>query len=620
MTLPSILIVDDEPNNFDVVEALLGDQDYILNYAASGQDAIASLDIYHPDIILLDVMMPGLDGVQVCRRIKSMEKWQAVPIIMVTAISTKEDLSYCLQTGADDFISKPLNTLELKARVGSMLRIKRQYDALQAALERQEVLEAEKVELLETRNIKLEQQVEQRTLALKETAEQMRYNALHDPLTHLANRTLMMERITAAIQRTDSEKGYRYAVLFIDLDRFKVINDSLGHLVGDRLLIIIAQQLRSYLRAQDTIARFGGDEFVILLDAVDSVETAIQITERILADCQTPMMLDGYQLFVGMSIGVVASTAHYSVASDLIRDADIAMYRAKAKGKNLYQVFDAQMHTQALRRLTLESDLRKALKGDEFEVYYQPIMDITHHRLVGFEALIRWHHPTRGFVSPGEFVPVAEETGLVAAIDRWVSRTACQQLAAWQAQFPAVQSLKVSINLSAQDLQNPSLLQDIDILLKTSGLAGHSITLEITESMLIEDVSKTIDLLTQLKSRNLQISIDDFGTGYSSLNYLHRLPADNLKIDRTFVSQMRDDHRNHQVVNTIITLGKQLGMAVVAEGVETPEQLDNLRQLGCQFAQGYLFARPMPAHEIEASYLVNQPRRPAVSLSSVVNR
>jgi PleD family two-component response regulator len=232
MTLPSILIVDDEPNNFDVVEALLGDHNYELNYAASGEDAIASLDVYHPDLILLDVMMPGLDGVQVCQQIKAMEQWQAVPIIMVTAVSTKEDLSYCLKTGADDFISKPINALELRARVGSMLRIKRQYDALQAALKRQEALEAEKIELLQSRNSQLEEKIEHRTLALKQTAEQMQYNALHDPLTHLANRTLMMERVTAAIERVQSGEAYRYAILFIDLDRFKVINDSLGHLVG----------------------------------------------------------------------------------------------------------------------------------------------------------------------------------------------------------------------------------------------------------------------------------------------------------------------------------------------------------------------------------------------------
>jgi diguanylate cyclase len=617
MTPPSILIVDDEPNNFDVVEALLGDQNYTLNYAASGKDAIASLDIYHPDIILLDVMMPELDGVQVCQRIKSMEKWQAVPIIMVTAISTKENLSYCLQTGADDFISKPLNALELRARVGSMLRIKRQYDELQTALKQQEILEAEKVELLSNRNLKLEQQVEQRTLALRETAEQMRYNALHDPLTNLANRTLMMERMTAAIDRTQRGEPYHYAVLFIDLDRFKVINDSLGHLVGDRLLIIIAQQLQSYLGNNDIIARFGGDEFVILLESINDPNTPIHITERILEDCQTPLILDGYQLFIGMSIGVVVDVTHYVDASDLIRDADIAMYRAKARGKNLYQVFNAKMHTQALRRLTLESDLRKALEGEEFEVYYQPIMDITHNRLVGFEALIRWHHPVRGFISPGEFVPVAEETGLVADIDQWVSFTACRQLALWQRKYPKYQTLKINLNLSAQDLQKPHLLQDIDNLIGITGLAGQSITLEITESMLIEDVNKTIDLLTQLKCRNLQISIDDFGTGYSSLNYLHRLPADHLKIDQSFVSQMQNDHRNHQVVNTIITLGNQLDMAVVAEGVETHEQLQHLRQLGCQFAQGYLFARPMPADAIETEFLLgHSPQDQPVSFSS----
>ncbi len=295
------------------------------------------------------------------------------------------------------------------------------------------------------------------------------------------------------------------------------------------------------------------------------------------------------------------------------------MYRAKAKGKNLYQVFDAQMHTQALRRLTLESDLRKAIEREEFQVYYQPIMDVSQNQLVGFEALIRWLHPTRGFVSPSEFVPVAEETGLVAIIDQWVSHTACQQLATWQQRFPLCQTLKISLNLSAQDLQNPHLLEEIDDLVQTSGLSSQHITLEITESMLIEDVGQTIDLLTHLKSKHLQISIDDFGTGYSSLNYLHRLPADTLKIDQTFVSQMCDDRRNYQVVDTIITLGRQLGMAVVAEGVETIDQLRHLQQLGCQFAQGYWFARPMPAAEIETHFLADSPvPHPSVSVSSAL--
>jgi predicted signal transduction protein with EAL and GGDEF domain len=381
--------------------------------------------------------------------------------------------------------------------------------------------------------------------------------------------------------------------------------------------VIIAQQLKAYLRAEDTIARFGGDEFVILLDDIDNPQNAIQIAERILSDCQTPLMLDGYQLFIGMSIGVVVDTAHYTDASELIRDADIAMYRAKANGKNLYQVFDAAMHTQALRRLTLESDLRKAIEREEFQVYYQPVMDILCNQLVGFEALIRWHHPTRGFVSPGEFVPVAEETGLIAAIDQWVSHTACEQLARWQKKFPLCQNLRISINLSAQDLQNPHLLTEIDTLVRNSGLSNHHITLEITESMLIEDVSKTINLLTQLKAKNLQISIDDFGTGYSSLNYLHCLPADTLKIDRSFVSQMCEDHRNHQVVNTIITLGQQLGMAVVAEGVETPEQLQRLQQLGCQFAQGYLFARPVSAEDVETLFLMKQSLQTKMAVASL---
>ncbi len=603
MSAASILIIDDEPDNFDVIEALLATQGYELHYAAGGETAIASLHTFHPDVILLDVMMPDIDGIEVCRRIKAMPEWQAVPVIMVTALSSKDDLARCLQAGAEDFVSKPVNGVELRARLQSMLRIKQQYDQLQASLQRQAALEAEKIELLENRNSELEQKVQERTAELKAAADLVMYNALHDPLTDLPNRTLLMERIEVAIAQAKQSDGYRYAVLFLDLDRFKVINDSLGHLVGDKLLQIIAQRLAGYLRDVDVVARLGGDEFVILLDGIAGQAPVIDLVDRILNDCQTPFLLDGYELFIGISIGVVLGNRDYGQPSDLIRDADIAMYRAKAQGTNSYKVFDANMHTQALKRLTLESDLRHALEQQEFRVYYQPIIDILRDRLVGFEALVRWQHPTRGFVSPVDFVPIAEETGLIVAIDSWVFRTTCIQLADWKKRFPHRLPLKISTNLSAQDLRKPNLIEEIDQVCQEMGLVGSDIALEITESLLIEDINKTIGLLTELKERQIYLSIDDFGTGYSSLNYLHRLPADTLKIDRSFVGQMQEGNRNYQVVSTIITLSDKLGLGVVAEGVETPQQLSWLQQLNCEFGQGYLFSKPLPADEIEELFL-----------------
>jgi len=435
--------------------------------------------------------------------------------------------------------------------------------------------------------------------------QKLRYEALHDGLTGLPNRSLLTERLELAINRSRRLDTYHYSVLFFDLDRFKVINDSLGHLVGDQLLTLVAHKLKNHIRDIDLVARLGGDEFVILLEDVIGAEKAIQVTERILEDLQAPLLINDSEVVIGTSVGIVLGTKDYQKASDIIRDADIAMYRAKEAGRGSYKLFDVQMHTQAVNRLTLETDIRKALEREEFFVCYQPIIDIVGvdftfaKHLVGFEALVRWQHPTKGLVFPDEFVPMAEETGLIVAIDRWMFCTACHQLAAWKKKFPNRRPLKMSINLSARDLQQGSLLNSIDCVLEATGLAGSDITLEITESMLIDNISQTIELLKQLKEREIQISIDDFGTGYSSLNYLHRLPADNLKIDRSFVGQMQHDNRNYQVVSTIIALSNQLGLAVVAEGIETPQQLQWLKDLGCEFGQGYLFSKPLSKQMVE---------------------
>ncbi|MBG1267060.1 putative bifunctional diguanylate cyclase/phosphodiesterase [Nostoc sp. WHI] len=451
----------------------------------------------------------------------------------------------------------------------------------------------------------------------KQAQELIIHNALHDPLTGLPNRILLVERLELAISRAKRVETYRYAVLFLDLDRFKVINDSLGHLAGDQLLKIIAQKLKTHLRDVDLVARIGGDEFVIMLEDISGIEKVIQITERILTDFQTPLILNDSEVVISTSIGIVLGTKDYSEASDLLRDADIAMYRAKAQDRSSYKIFNIKMHTQAVNRLTLETDIRKAIERQEFVIYYQPIVDILSNaydeqnqgitwesqlqpiRLIGFEALARWKHPTRGFILPDEFIPIAEETGLIVQIDRWMFYTACQQLANWKTKFANHLPLKMSINLSAQDIRQVSLLEDIDQTLAKTGLEGDSIALEITESMLIENISNAIDLLTQLKARKIQITIDDFGSGYSSLNYLHRLPADNLKIDRSFVSQMQEGNRNYQVVSTIIALSNQLGLAVIAEGIETPQQLYWLQQLGCELGQGYLFSKPLSQETAE---------------------
>ncbi|VXD10476.1 bifunctional diguanylate cyclase/phosphodiesterase [Planktothrix paucivesiculata] len=433
--------------------------------------------------------------------------------------------------------------------------------------------------------------------------ERFKYEALHDTLTGLPNRNLLMERLKLGINRIHNFEGYHFALLFLDLDRFKVINDSLGHLVGDQLLIAVAHKFQSILRSTDLVTRMGGDEFVILLDEIKDIQEAIRAIENIFQALACPLIVEEREIHISTSIGIVFGTKDYIRAEDLLRDADIAMYRAKKKGKARYEIFDREMHAIAINRLHLENDLRGAIKKQQFLVYYQPIIDIFNHRLIGFEALVRWQHPTRGFISPAEFIPLAEETNLIVAIDSWMLSTACQQLATWNKKFPSCQPLKMSINLSAQDFRKVNLIEEIDTILRETGLEGNTITLEITESMLIEDINKTIDLLTKIKSRNIQISIDDFGTGYSSLNYLHRFPIDNLKIDYSFVSQMQEKNRNYQVVSSIIDLGHHLDLVIVAEGIETAQQMQWLRAMGCELGQGYLFSKPLSPQEIEIKFL-----------------
>jgi len=342
------------------------------------------------------------------------------------------------------------------------------------------------------------------------------------------------------------------------------------------------------------------DEFVILLEYISGIEEAIKIAESILKEFQIPVIANDYEIFTNVSIGIVLGTSNYTEASDLLRDADIAMYKAKGNGRNCYQVFDTKMHNQVLNRLSLETDLYKALEYNEFEVYYQPIFDLAENRVIGFESLIRWNSPVRGFVSPVEFIPIAEETGLIVRLDNWMFCTACEQLSQWKNQYPDRFPLKLSLNLSAQDLRKVSLLTDIDLLLAKTGLEGNYLTLEITESMLIDDINKTIRLLSELKKRNIQISIDDFGTGYSSLSYLQSLPLTALKIDRSFIQNIETNHTNLEITSTIIELAKRLGLKVVAEGLEQEIHGEILRSLDCDYAQGFLFSRPINAEDATA--------------------
>ncbi|MBE9098933.1 bifunctional diguanylate cyclase/phosphodiesterase [Vacuolonema iberomarrocanum] len=433
----------------------------------------------------------------------------------------------------------------------------------------------------------------------KHAEQQLIHNAFHDALTDLPNRTYLMQRLEMAIQRAREHKESQFAVLFLDLDRFKIINDSLGHLVGDELLITVAHQLKQLVRSSDLAARLGGDEFVLLLEDIQDVSLVEEIAESVLMEMRLPRHLEGRDVVLSTSIGIVIGTGDYEKASDLLRDADIAMYCAKNRGKAQYVIFDSEMHIQALKQLQLENDFRHALRYTEFVVYYQPIVNLKTGGLVGFEALVRWQHPTQGLLPPGSFINFAEETGLIVPLDSWVMYDACRQLREWRSHFPQQEHLRISINLSARDLGHPQLLEDMQDVLTEMQLPPHCLALELTESLLIENIDSTLRFLAQAKAAGIHISIDDFGTGYSSLSYLHQLPVDALKIDRSFVIPMQAE-RNQEIASTIITLSRQLGLRTIAEGVETNLQRQWLLNLGCTFGQGHFFGEALPASEIPA--------------------
>ncbi len=433
-----------------------------------------------------------------------------------------------------------------------------------------------------------------------ETREAVRSSGLQDPLTHLPNRAVLMDRLRHAFARATRDPEQRFAVLFFDLDRFKNVNDSLGHLTGDQLLRAISHRVEKACRPGDTVARFGGDEFVILVEDIKDVRGATVAAERIQEEFRVPFDLDGIEVFATISIGIALWNPEYARPEDLLRDSDTAMYRAKSMGRNSFAVFDDAMHKNVVATLRLENDLRRALARKEFRVFYQPIVAVDDGRIAGFEALVRWQHPERGLLMPGAFISVAEEMGAIIQLDRWVTEEACKQLRIWHQKFRAHSKVTMSANLSTTQLMRPDVVAGIDLILRNSGLYGTSLKLEVTESVLMENAQYASAVLEQLKALKIAISIDDFGTGYSSLAYLRRFPIDTLKIDYSFVSRMLEDEESSEIVRTIVTLAKNLGKDTVAEGVETRSQFQALVDLDVNMIQGYFVAPPLPKEVAES--------------------
>lgn len=450
--------------------------------------------------------------------------------------------------------------------------------------------------VLEQTNSELETEI----IVRKEIEERLSYDALHDSLTDLPNRTLFNDRLERAIEDSKLHPEHIYSVLFMDIDQFKVINDSLGHALGDRLLMILAQRLKDCLRGKDTAARLGGDEFVILLENTSKEETISFVVNRIQEEAQKVIDLEGHSVFITTSIGVVFDVSRYEIPVDVLRDADIAMYRAKAHGKDRYEIFYDGMRIQAYSRMEIEEDLRSALDNAEFELYFQPIINLENDELIGFESLIRWNHPQYGLLHPNDFISIAEESGLILQIGQWVLLETCSQLKKWHEVYPRFNHLTIQANISGKQFSQPLFTEQVQFALNQAGLEAKYLKLEITESVLIDSYSNTADKFLKLNEIGVQLEVDDFGTGHSSLSYIQNFPIHTIKIDQSFVHDIGKKKKASELIHTIISMAHDLGMEMIAEGIETEEQLAELKILACHYGQGFFISKPLNGQLVNA--------------------
>lgn len=568
----SLLVVDDVPENIhELLEALK--DTYRIQVANTGARALEIVNgPSPPDLVLLDVMMPGMDGYEVCRRIKATPAGNRIPVIFVTVVDAVSDKVRGFELGAADYITKPFDIDEVHARVRTHL------------------------ELARLRRF-LEDLVAQRTALLQVSEEKYRILAQRDSLTGLPNRALFAELLQHAVQHAE-RSATQFALLSLDLDNFKTINESLGHSRGDRLLVEVAKRLQGLMPESDTIARIGGDEFDIILERREGTPWVDLMAQRMIDALAKPIELDGQSIYVGMSIGIALYPADGTDPETLQSHADAALHQAKAQGRGVLRFFSPELSSRARSRLTLEADLRQAIERQELVLHYQPQIDLQTGRIVGLEALVRWQHPVRGMVPPGEFIAFAEESGLVVRIGDWVLQEAARQIRAWTA--AGLAPPQVAVNVSAVQLSRGHLLEAVQHCLAASGIAPQQLELEITESFIMLDRDRSLQSLAELKALGVRLSIDDFGTGYSSLAYLQQLEVHKLKVDMSFVRDMTTNRGNASIVRAVVAMGHSLGLEVVAEGVETLDQASHLRRLHCNAMQGYLVSRPLPAEQMTA--------------------
>ncbi len=563
-----ILAIDDTPASLRLLTELLKGEGYEVRSAISGELALRAAKNDPPELVLLDICMPEMDGFEVCRRLKAQSETRDVPVIFVSALSDTAEKVQGFNLGAVDFVTKPYQRDELLARVRTHLELNRLRG-------------------------RLEELVVARTLAYRQAEERLTFLAHYDPLTKLPNRLLLRDRYDQAVA-VALRKQSKVAILFLDLDNFKQINDTLGHHEGDNLLVEIADRLRACVRETDTISRQGGDEFVVMLTDVQSQAVLDRVVQKISSAFEDPLDVGAGMIGMSFSIGISLYPDDAGNFDMLLRNADAAMYQAKESGRNTFRYFTQKMNIDALEHMRLQTQLRSALKNGEFQLYYQPQINIATGAIVGFEALIRWQHPEQGLISPATFIPLAERSGLIIPIGEWVLGEACRQARVW---FDQGHAQVIAVNLSALQFKRGNLLESVTRALANANISPNLLELELTESIMLQDLNMVMKTLRELKEVGVKLSIDDFGTGYSSLSYLQRLAVDKLKVDQSFVRDMTNNLENAAIVRAIIQLGQTLQLVVIAEGVETVEQLSLLKELGCDEAQGYLFSRPVPAEQ-----------------------
>ena len=547
-----VLVVDDDPAIRLVIRHAMQQNGYHVIEASNGLEAVQFSIRQIPDLILMDAVMPEMDGFRATEEIRKIEACDDTPILMATSLDDDDSIARAFNVGACDYITKPFNWSVLKHRVRRML---------QAA----------------------------------NAQRRIQHLAYHDVLTGLPNRMLFMDRIDQAISRAQREEG-QFALLFIDIDHFKVINDSMGHDAGDQLLNLISIRLRDVLRKSDTVARLGGDEFTVIIEYLQHPDDVIQITKNILSALDLPAEVNGKEVYVGGSIGIAMYPQDGENFGVLLKNADTAMYKAKELGRNTFQFYASEMSHKAMQRLELENQIRTALKEDQFEVYYQPKVDLQNNKCIGVEALVRWNHPQRGLISPDDFVPLTEEIGLITQLDEWMMKAACLQFMQWKQQGYPLNNL--SVNISSRHFKEGNLIEYCTTLLEMTGIAAECLEIELTESALVDNYSNAKYILDKLHTMGLRIALDDFGTGYASMAYLKEFPFDTVKIDRSFIRDIPQDHEDAAIVTAMIQLSQALKLNIVAEGIETDQQRQFLYDNACGYVQGYLWSRPVSAADL----------------------